>query len=85
MIFKVGFFAVRAYILGTAAAVIGGFRFASAFLRRNLAGEKGLLHGLVSRHAHAVFNVAISVMLYANMRVVLLVIRSVIFVICVYM
>ena len=65
-------------ILGTAAAVIGGVSvFASAFLAARLAGEKGLLHGL-----YAVFYVAISVMLYANMRVVLLVIRSVIFVIC---
>lgn len=41
-----------------------------------------MLHGLVLGTLYAVFYVAISVMLYANMRIVLLVIRSVIFVIC---
>ena len=41
-----------------------------------------MLHGLVLGMLYAVFYVAISVMLYANMRVALLVIRSVIFVIC---
>ena len=41
-----------------------------------------MLHGLVLGTLYAVFYVAISVMLYANMRGVLLVIRSVIFVIC---
>ena len=41
-----------------------------------------VLHGLVLGTLYAVFYVAISVMLYANMRVALLVIRSVIFVIC---
>lgn len=45
-------------------------------------GKNGLLHGLVLGTLYAVFYVAISVMLYANMRVALLVIRSVIFVIC---
>ena len=63
--------------------MIGGVSvFASAFLAARLAGEKGLLHGLVLGMLYAVFYVAISVMLYANMRVALLVIRSVIFVIC---
>ena len=67
MILKLGFLPSEP-ILGTAAAAIGGVSvFASAFLAARLAGEKGLLHGLV---------------LYANMRIVLLVIRSVIFVIC---
>ena len=80
MILKLGFLPPEP-ILGTAAAVIGGV-FASAFLAVRLAGEKGLLHGLVLGTLYAVFYVAISVMLYANMRVVLLVIRSVIFVIC---
>ena len=78
MILKLGFLPSEP-ILGTAAAVIGGVSvFASAFLAARLAGEKGLLHGTL----YAVFYVAISVVLYANMRVVLLVIRSVIFVIC---
>ena len=63
--------------------MIGGVSvFASAFLAARLAGEKGLLHGLVLGTLYAVFYVAISVMLYANMRVALLVIRSVILVIC---
>lgn len=70
-------------ILSTAAAVIGGISvFASAVLMTHRVGEKGLMHGLVLGTLYAVFYVAISVMLYANMRVVLLVIRSVIFVIC---
>ena len=70
MILKLGFLPSEP-ILGTAAAAIGGVSvFASAFLAARLAGEKGLLHGLVLG------------MLYANMRIVLLVIRSVIFVIC---
>ncbi len=70
-------------ILGTAAAVIGGvLRFCFRFPCGAPRGEKGLLHGLVLGTLYAVFYVAISVMLYANMRVVLLVIRSVIFVIC---
>ena len=82
MILKLGFLP-SGPILGTAAAVIGGVSvFASAFLAARLAGEKGLLHGLVLGTLYAVFYVAISVMLYANMRVALLVIRSVIFVIC---
>ena len=81
MILKLGFLPSEP-ILGTAAAVIGGVSvFASAFLAARLAGEKGLLHGLVLGTLYAVFYVAISVML-ANMRVALLVIRSVIFVIC---
>ena len=80
MILKLGFLP-SGPILGT--AVIGGVSvFASAFLAARLAGEKGLLHGLVLGTLYAVFYVAISVMLYANMRGVLLVIRSVIFVIC---
>ena len=78
MILKLGFLP-SGPILGTAAAVSV---FASAFLAARLAGEKGLLHGLVLGTLYAVFYVAISVMLYANMRGVLLVIRSVIFVIC---
>ena len=41
-----------------------------------------MLHGLVLGTLYAVFYVAISVMLYANMRVALLVIRNVIFAIC---
>lgn len=82
MILKLGFLP-SGPILGTAAAVIGGVSvFASAFLAAHLAGEKGLLHGLVLGMLYAVFYVAISVMLYANMRVVPLVIRSVILVIC---
>ena len=82
MILKLGFLPSGS-ILGTAAAAIGGVSaFASAFLAARLAGEKGLLHGLVLGMLYAVFYVAISVMLYANMRVALLVIRSVIFVIC---
>lgn len=82
MILKLGFLPSEP-ILGTAAAVIGGVSvFASAFLAARLAEEKGLLHGLVLGTLYAVFYVAISVMLYANMRVVLLVIRNVIFVIC---
>ena len=83
MILKLGFLPSELPILGTAAAAIGGVSvFASAFLAARLAGEKGLLHGLVLGTLYAVFYVAISVMLYANMRIVLLVIRSVIFVIC---
>ena len=84
MILKLGFLPrSEEPILGTAAAAIGGVSvFASAFLAARLAGKKGLLHGLVLGTLYAVFYVAISVMLYANMRVVLLVIRSVIFVIC---
>lgn len=81
MILKLGFLPSEP-ILGTAAAAIGGVSvFASAFLAARLAG-KGLLHGLALGTLYAVFYVAISVMLYANMRIVLLVIRSVIFVIC---
>ena len=75
MILKLGFLPSEP-ILGTAAAAIGGVSvFASAFLAARLAGEKGLLHGLVLGTLYAVFYVA-------NMRIVLLVIRSVIFVIC---
>ena len=81
MILKLGFLPSEP-ILGTAAAIGGVSVFASAFLAARLAGEKGLLHGLVLGTLYAVFYVAISVMLYANMRIVLLVIRSVIFVIC---
>ena len=47
MILKLGFLPSEP-ILGTAAAAIGGVSvFASAFLAARLAGEKGLLHGLV--------------------------------------
>ena len=81
MILKLGFLLSES-ILGTAAAASGVSVFASAFLAARLAGEKGLLHGLVLGTLYAVFYVAISVMLYANMRAVLLAIRSVIFVIC---
>lgn len=83
MILKLGFLPSEP-ILGTAAAVIGGVSvFASAFLAARLGGgKKGLLHGPVLGTLYAVSYVTISVMLYANMRVVLLVIRSVIFVIC---
>lgn len=61
MILKLGFLPSEP-ILGTAAAVIGGVSvFASAFLAARLAGEKGLLHGLVLGTLYAVFYVAISV------------------------
>ena len=60
MILKLGFLPSEP-ILGTAAAVIGGVSvFASAFLAARLAGEKGLLHGLVLGTLYAVFYVAIS-------------------------
>lgn len=82
MILKLGFLPSEP-ILGTATAVIGGVSvFASAFLAARLAGEKGLLYGLVLGTLYTAFYVAMSVMLYANMQVTSLVIRSVIFVIC---
>lgn len=82
VILKLGFLPSEP-ILGTAAAVIGGVSvFTSAFLTARRAGEKGLLHGLVLGVLYAIFCVAVSVMLYANMQVAPLVIRSVIFVIC---
>lgn len=70
-------------ILSTAAAVIGGVSvFASAVLMTHRVGEKGLLHGLVLGVLYAILFVAVSIMLHANMQIVQVVIRSVIFAIC---